>query len=812
MLAIATTSSLIFLNPTSLKSNDPSSPSPTPLPLASESPPTTVVWSPDSSSLFIAFSDGIYTYTPNSPDDPPTLVYKSDSEGPPVRHLQAKDKGNTLLFSQSHQIHILESGKLAKTLGSHSSPKSEASSPITSLCLSNDSTLLASTTTTSAHIHNLTLSSHTVLRGIPTTSNGISTCSFHPHSRTRLLLGVGQQFVVYDTTRSSSPAKVVALPEEMLGYIIAIACSPFSKTLVAIATSGGFVALVDLEKDKNPRCTFPTHAPITSLLFSQEGDSLYIGTENGKLLIQSLRGLDKPPKILALSEGGERIEGMALQKKPNNSTDPIKSAVSTAVTTTTTSRAPALSKKPSLTTTTTRNITSPRGPSSSTTTSRVTSTTSRLASSTTSLRVTTTTTSRVTSTGTPRRPSVATPRRTSAATPRRVSKPAVSTPARRAGKPPAIAGAGKVFSPVRDPLGNGESGEDISMKIETLVDLRKSTTRKENARLAGKGSPPPRLPTSKSIPSSLSSPSANVLPPSKSLSPQRLTVPNNDKPRTRAVSTSSSISRVATGPGGTRRVVSSSSVPSNKSPSSSVSARSGTTGNLRENGKTGLRETSSKSTLRTSSPDLPAMDGWPITPFPLVQAKAKAKVLEGEGAVEEGGEGKEGKVCGLKVLGRGMQEVDAWLEAGRRSANDGGRKVGFVDPEDKEERDEGREEEEETSTSLQISPRRPLPISPSRFNGSNGIGGGNGGNAAQMLSSLLHSALGTYHAETADALTSSHLELKSSLTNIHLDLLSMQRGWKGAFEEFAEGEVRELREENRRLRDENWRLRERLGL
>jgi protein NEDD1 len=55
---------------------------------------------------------------------------------------------------------------------------------------------------------------------------------------------------VYDTTRSSGPIKTITLSEMSSGDITAIACSPVSKTLVAVATTGGYVALVDLEKEK----------------------------------------------------------------------------------------------------------------------------------------------------------------------------------------------------------------------------------------------------------------------------------------------------------------------------------------------------------------------------------------------------------------------------------------------------------------------------------------------------------------------------------------------------------------------------------
>jgi hypothetical protein len=50
---------------------------------------------------------------------------------------------------------------------------------------------------------------------------------------------------------------------------------------------------------------------VTSLLFSVDGASLYVGTEDGKLLVQTLRSTE-PPKIIAIGEQGCRVEGLAV--------------------------------------------------------------------------------------------------------------------------------------------------------------------------------------------------------------------------------------------------------------------------------------------------------------------------------------------------------------------------------------------------------------------------------------------------------------------------------------------------------------------
>lgn len=50
---------------------------------------------------------------------------------------------------------------------------------------------------------------------------------------------------------------------------------------------------------------------MTSLLFSVDGATLYIGTEDGKLLVQTLRSTE-PPKTIAVGEPGCRVEGLAV--------------------------------------------------------------------------------------------------------------------------------------------------------------------------------------------------------------------------------------------------------------------------------------------------------------------------------------------------------------------------------------------------------------------------------------------------------------------------------------------------------------------
>jgi protein NEDD1 len=50
---------------------------------------------------------------------------------------------------------------------------------------------------------------------------------------------------------------------------------------------------------------------VTSLLFSNDGATLYVGTEDGDLLVQSLRSTETPKKI-AVGDQGCRVEGLAI--------------------------------------------------------------------------------------------------------------------------------------------------------------------------------------------------------------------------------------------------------------------------------------------------------------------------------------------------------------------------------------------------------------------------------------------------------------------------------------------------------------------
>jgi len=241
-LAVATTEHLLLSATASLKrtssllSSNPKISIPRPL---------AGTWSSDNSTLFLVFPDGIRKYSDKGATE--DIVFSSPDE-----ELQAcivaKDNG-TVICALSNRITVLDftpsSGDYAivRTIDSHTSP-------VTSLAISNDGAALASTSQTAVYIHNLESGTHTVLRGLPQSSEEPSFCTFSPHLRTKLVVGSGQVLYVCDITRPSSPAKTIPLGSGANGDVVSLVCSPYSKTLVAVACEGGTVHLVDLEKEK----------------------------------------------------------------------------------------------------------------------------------------------------------------------------------------------------------------------------------------------------------------------------------------------------------------------------------------------------------------------------------------------------------------------------------------------------------------------------------------------------------------------------------------------------------------------------------
>ncbi len=327
MLAILTPGHITITEHSALRRGPPTLPPSSQVPLSSY---VSSVWSPDNGSLYVATTDSIIRY------DASGTFIKSLWPFPDRAHiplddigcLTVKDKG-TLILSMGSAVHIVEHSssassqtKVVQTLPAHPDPD-----PVHALSLSHDSTLLTVASASAVVVHNLALGSQTTLRGLP---GPVTVCTFHVHSRVRLLLGISHKLVIYDITRPSGPSRVTSIGDGTAGDVVAVACSPYSKTLLAVACSGGYVALVDLDKElryisqtkPSPPLkrthhlsslirSFNYKVTVTSLVFSVDGASLYIGTENGKLLLQTLRSVETP-KIIAVGEQGCRVEGLAI--------------------------------------------------------------------------------------------------------------------------------------------------------------------------------------------------------------------------------------------------------------------------------------------------------------------------------------------------------------------------------------------------------------------------------------------------------------------------------------------------------------------
>jgi protein NEDD1 len=242
MLAVCTTVDLILLDSPTLK-RAPTSVLPTHV---FPSPPTACAWTLDNSTLFVAYENNIHRF-----DSAGTSLgtVPVPSVNCPVTALVSKDKGNTIILSSQDQIAALDvsGGKVASQLDTHTSS-------VSGLALSPDATLMAfvvqseTGAASEVHVHSLSAALHIEVEGLPRRGD-VTACAFHVHSKAKLLLAVGTQLLVYDATKPTTPIKTIALDRKS-GEAVAISCSPFSKTLVAVGCSSGMVNLVDLDKEK----------------------------------------------------------------------------------------------------------------------------------------------------------------------------------------------------------------------------------------------------------------------------------------------------------------------------------------------------------------------------------------------------------------------------------------------------------------------------------------------------------------------------------------------------------------------------------
>lgn len=237
MLALVTATALTLTSPVTLK-NPPS------LLSASQHLPYQYfasAWSPDNSSLYLTspFSIDRFVLAESRLEEG---VYVQSREEEEITAMTVSPSGNIVL-GIGRKVVVVEytagTGKVLKTFESYATT-------VTALAVSNDSTFIASASSKGVHIHDLIVpAKHTSLHLPSSTPKSITTLMFNFYVRTRLLLGSGCDILVYDVTKPSTPVKIIGIGQDVMG----IASSPFSKTLVAVASTGS-VNLVDLDKEK----------------------------------------------------------------------------------------------------------------------------------------------------------------------------------------------------------------------------------------------------------------------------------------------------------------------------------------------------------------------------------------------------------------------------------------------------------------------------------------------------------------------------------------------------------------------------------
>ncbi|KAG8217793.1 WD40-repeat-containing domain protein [Butyriboletus roseoflavus] len=681
-----------------------------------------------------------------------------------------KDKSNIIFFATANKVWSLDCthspGKVLPSLEPHKNA-------VTRISMSNDGTLLASTSASAVFVHDLTLSSHTQLKGLPN-RKPVTCCLFHPHSR-RLLLSIGPDVFVYDSMRPSSPSKTVHIPRG--GEIVGVSASPFSKTLVAAVTSNGDVALVDLDKDNGVLKAVNVKTPLTCCAFTAEGAAIYLGTQSGKLLILDLRSLETEPKSFTIGDGSASIKAINVQGK-------IKSHL------TDTARVKAKSSSAAVV------RSSPRRSASS---MRTTSTGSVVAS-----------------------PGIKSPVRVTIAT--KIRGGGGITPKK------------KPFSPVRTPLSethnlrlDAQPTVSRSPTLSCRVNPLRQGSKEQEEKRDTQARPP--LPTSRGLtepvnvrqrtkPSSSYKMGQGVERLGLGSAPESISghlaamrvrsgPPLNGDPRDKDNQPNTMRHRIIS------ESVESTSIGRQLRSTSAGSAQSKVSSSKAVNGVVHPQQKQRRSAtpddsgdrIDLSSPELPR---GPVTPISLGKNIAKAPLASASGS-------------GIGVLGLTSPEVARWAkgksqkEKGKEAVSEA-KKTRFAQHPDAgelsgggdESEDEGgpgiladerQDEEREQELSLQLSPCRPTALpnwlqSPHRPSAANL----NMNAAAQdFLRSIVHEVMYDFQRET-----------KAEMMGLHLDLVRMGRGWKQELREIMEewnGEIQELKAENRQLREENKRLR-----
>lgn len=242
MLAASAGRRLTIIDPSTFKySSAPPSPSKQ---TALDVEFSSLTWNHDNTALFVAADGTIRKYDSSGHFN--KILHTANDK---ICHMTIKD-ASELIYTKGKEVCIVDclTGDVVESIEVHDMD-------IKAISLSNDSSLLAVASASKCIVYDLNEAPAACLSTFDTESDSSFTaCVFHTHTRSRLLLSSGQYCLVYDVSKSPSLIKRIPLMPSSItkitGEVVAVTCSPFSKSLVAVGCSGGLISLIDMEKEK----------------------------------------------------------------------------------------------------------------------------------------------------------------------------------------------------------------------------------------------------------------------------------------------------------------------------------------------------------------------------------------------------------------------------------------------------------------------------------------------------------------------------------------------------------------------------------
>ena len=150
-------------------------------------------------------------------------------------------------------------------------------------------------------------------------STAIRTVKFSPFRRSHLA-SAGEEALVeyYDTARSDAPS--LARFTQHTGTVTGLAFSPVNELLLCSAGLDCKALFYDVQAKKLVK-SVTCEAPVCSLDFMNDGFTVAVGTQNGKVLIYDLRALGSGgvPKISFMAHPGSHVSCTTFQHLPSKS-------------------------------------------------------------------------------------------------------------------------------------------------------------------------------------------------------------------------------------------------------------------------------------------------------------------------------------------------------------------------------------------------------------------------------------------------------------------------------------------------------------